>query len=859
MASGQHIRAVGQSAAQDAQSETAIDGDVTTDSIGQELADAIEIEEELDLLGYDIEESFGSASPRFAWIAPTLAISLIVAWTALYGWAMQDRLLAAASANPAEWTRWIIDWSVPVLLVGVGWLLTMRHSKAEARRFAETAALLSKESSELENRLTVVNRELSLAREFLSAQSLELESLGRIASERLSTHASELQQLIHDNGAQVNAIGSASETALSNMTRLRDDLPVVANSAKDVSNQVGNAGRTAQEQVEKLIGGFNRLNQFGKASEGQVTSFDKRVTETLDSYELHLTRIGDVIGSRLEVVKTQTGDYRSEIEEAESQALSALKDRMMMLQTEAKAIASKLRATEETAVEKLHTTRENFETDLVSTGEAIDLMHQKAITASQNRVKELHGSATRFDEELGVRDRKFREEISRRQEEFDTREAQASEILAQRLADLDDALAERRESQTQETEKLVAHSSAITEQLDTLSTLIAEIDAQGAATREGLSSGIGELGSQLAAKREALRDTETQLEGLTEAGIRLLEIIQSGAKHSRKDLPEAIETASGALKSVEQRAAGISGMMFTTNKQALDLSNYLIETQSKIEGADISIEALQSKLSEQSEETLTKLNGLRGGFSKLTEQSEGFAGETQEQLREALNTLEQATTSAFAALEDGARDRVEALASTISKDAVDVIERSLRNDTAETVGKLEQAASHAAGVGREATVQLRDQLAKVNELTINLERRIERARELTEEQVGNDFARRMALITDTLNSNAIDLTGALTTDVTDTAWDAYLKGDRGIFTRRAVRLLENGDAKEVAELYQNDDAFNANVSRYIHDFEAMLRAMLSTRDGNALGVTILGSDMGKLYVALAQSIERLRQ
>ena len=47
-------------------------------------------------------------------------------------------------------------------------------------------------------------------------------------------------------------------------------------------------------------------------------------------------------------------------------------------------------------------------------------------------------------------------------------------------------------------------------------------------------------------------------------------------------------------------------------------------------------------------------------------------------------------------------------------------------------------------------------------------------------------------------------------------------------------------------------------NRYIHDFEAMLRSVLSTRDGHALGVTLLSSDPGKLYVALAQSIDRLR-
>ena len=95
--------------------------------------------------------------------------------------------------------------------------------------------------------------------------------------------------------------------------------------------------------------------------------------------------------------------------------------------------------------------------------------------------------------------------------------------------------------------------------------------------------------------------------------------------------------------------------------------------------------------------------------------------------------------------------------------------------------------------------------------------------------------------------------------MTDTAWAAYLRGDRGIFTRRAVSLLDNTDAREIAEMYDSDADFREHVSRYIHDFEAMLRTMLSTRDGNALAVTLLSSDMGKLYVAMAQAIERLRE
>jgi hypothetical protein len=113
-------------------------------------------------------------------------------------------------------------------------------------------------------------------------------------------------------------------------------------------------------------------------------------------------------------------------------------------------------------------------------------------------------------------------------------------------------------------------------------------------------------------------------------------------------------------------------------------------------------------------------------------------------------------------------------------------------------------------------------------------------------------------LTESLNSTAIDVAKILSNDVTDTAWAAYLKGDRGVFTRRAVRLLDAGEARAIASHYSEDSEFREHVNRYIHDFESMMRVLLSTRDGNAIGVTLLSSDVGKLYVALAQAIERLR-
>jgi regulator of sirC expression with transglutaminase-like and TPR domain len=85
-----------------------------------------------------------------------------------------------------------------------------------------------------------------------------------------------------------------------------------------------------------------------------------------------------------------------------------------------------------------------------------------------------------------------------------------------------------------------------------------------------------------------------------------------------------------------------------------------------------------------------------------------------------------------------------------------------------------------------------------------------------------------------------------------------MRGDRGVFARRAVKLLDNSEAREIARHYQDDPEFREQVNRYIHDYEAMLRNVMATREGTPLSVALLSADTGKLYVALAQAIERLR-
>ena len=201
---------------------------------------------------------------------------------------------------------------------------------------------------------------------------------------------------------------------------------------------------------------------------------------------------------------------------------------------------------------------------------------------------------------------------------------------------------------------------------------------------------------------------------------------------------------------------------------------------------------------------------------------------------------------------------MDEIANSIASESREKIASAIRSDAVEVIAELEAAVAQSSQRGQQTTKALRDQLALLNELAGNLEQRIAYARERAEERVDSDFSRRVALITESLNSSAIDIAKAFDNEVSDTQWANYLKGDRGIFTRRAVRLLDRAESRAVAEVYEEDSEFRETVNRFIHDFEAMLREVLATRDGNALAVTLLSSDTGKLYVALAQAIERLR-
>ena len=875
MNGGSHIRAIGTGSGADASGAGV-----------EQAAEPLTLDESwVETPAYD--DAWDEPAPRrFAgMVAPTLAVAAISAWTGFFAWAHLPQL--RSGLTPAAGSELLVHWSMPTLLVIGLWLLAMRTSRREAARFADSAAALRSESAALETRLTAVNRELSLAREFLAAQTRELDSLGRIATQRLSEHADRLQGLVRDNGAQVEAIADVSRTALGNMDKLRDDLPVVANAARDVSNQIGNAGNTAHAQLAELVAGFNRLNEFGQASERQVGALRAKVDAAIAGFEAQAAQLDDITGARFTLLREKSEAFRAELDGREVDALAAMRHRADRLREEIVTAAATLETQEEELLKSLQARVVSLREGAITVGDGLASSERDALAAWSKRLEAMRAdleaairhveavdtaakeSASKRlqviqDEALAV-DAKLTEshalfvgEIERRRAEGAAVATEQAESVVARLAAIDEALAQRRTTHAEQTQELTAHSEAVAARLSALGDEMARAADQGREAESALAASIDALAARLSASRDALGDTDRAVAELTDASVRLLELIRASAEHTRADLPAALGNAEERLAELGQRGEQLGLMLGNASERSRELSDYVLAASRDGAAAMGDLKSLQGQIAAAHGDNSRRVSELRDQLTALAADSQAAAEHAHGPLREAIALLQTSAREALGSLHTEGASEVAVLAERIGSEAAGAIDRALQTHVGAAMAELDATAASAATAGREAAVQLRDQLARVNELAANLESRVAHARQRAEEQVDTDFSRRVALITESLNSNAIDIAKALSSDVTDTAWASYLRGDRGIFTRRAVRLIDNTQAREIADLFDTDGEFREHVSRYIHDFEAMLRTMLSTRDGHAIGVTLLSSDIGKLYVALAQAIERLR-
>ncbi|MGE5723331.1 MAG: hypothetical protein ACM3YM_12815 [Sphingomonadales bacterium] len=284
----------------------------------------------------------------------------------------------------------------------------------------------------------------------------------------------------------------------------------------------------------------------------------------------------------------------------------------------------------------------------------------------------------------------------------------------------------------------------------------------------------------------------------------------------------------------------------------------LTEAEANIASQRTALDSLIARLGEGLASAEEQLRSLSAATDEADGAARRLVHESSPELVEALLRVRETAHQAAERAREAIAAVIPESAAKLGDAGREAVKQAISSTVNEQLGLLTELAERAVATARRASDRLTRQMLAIGKTTAAIEARIDESERAREEEEAQNLSRRVALLMESLNSTAIDVTKLLSNEVTDTAWTAYLKGDRGVFTRRAVRLLSSGEARAIVQHYEEEPEFREQVNRYIHDFEAMLRRVLADREGSALGITLLSSDMGKLYVALAQAIERLR-
>jgi hypothetical protein len=427
------------------------------------------------------------------------------------------------------------------------------------------------------------------------------------------------------------------------------------------------------------------------------------------------------------------------------------------------------------------------------------------------------------------------------------------------LSDLRGALSEIEAQSQQEDARVRTIITAITAHIQTSAAHIAEVDKAATDQTSKLAFVVTALGESTRSVGSALSDNQVIAADLITQSDRLNALLGAANHEIGQNIPAAMDNLNVRMtESISHVQSALS------NAETLDsLSDGVLEKLAKIELSIAAQHDAVGALTAESDVHFAarheQVDALGAALKQTHALLEEMSGEANDRLVSSLLRVRETTRAAAESSRKILDEELAHIADQLTEQSRVALANALDAQVASMNEAVQEAIARNIELSEVASSLAARQLGELEEMTISLEGRIADTKNNFESVQEDSLARRMVVLTESLNSTAIDVTKILSNEVTDTAWNAYLKGDRGVFTRRAVRLLDSSEAKIIVRHYGEDSDFREHVNRYVHDFEAIMRLLLSTRDGNAIGVTLLSSDIGKLYVALAQAIERLRR
>ena len=688
----------------------------------------------------------------------------------------------------------------------------------------------------------------------LTAQARDAESLLRTAGGQAALQIQAVDGALAGVAARSTDAGNQAETSIAAMQKLLAQIDATSGeTTRAIANRAYTLDAAVTGVLERSSAAFVSI---GETLQDYTQRFEAMIAgarQDIDAFGSEGTR---VVGQRLDVLLSAASQLRAQI--AEHQVLSdqlqdrsmaniaAIEQRLGRLREGQEATAGDVRASALASIAAI----ESQIGDLGARQQAAaaQLQEQAAahVDAMDARLADLRArqqnAAEQMEEQMAANIATIEARLGAmragQQEVTDALQEQVGASIAAAEARLDDLRAGQARVTDQLQAKLDAGIAAIEQRLEALRAHGAEKLGE---TDERIARTLAEIdgvGAALAAGQDATAVLEAQV-------AKLLPMLGAFTAAAGERLPEIAASFDGA----EDRGRAMIAQLDALRDRIESQVSVLRDSAAAFERDHDSVVGLAETLAGH----FSEARGIVGEIHTSTEQTAIAAAarmvENVMQVRQSVNATATEIRSLLSEVVSEAEQSLDTFASTKAEAAFGAPIRL-------QIVSLEEAAVRAAEAANAASERVSARLVGLMQTISETEARIDEVDTRMDVRARDTLAARSVKLVESLNGASVDVARLLAVDAGDDAWDRYLKGDRSLFARTTVRLADKDMARRIARHYAHDEPFREEAARYLDQFETLIRRVLKDPDGEALGLVLLSSDIGKLYVLIAQAIGR---
>lgn len=361
------------------------------------------------------------------------------------------------------------------------------------------------------------------------------------------------------------------------------------------------------------------------------------------------------------------------------------------------------------------------------------------------------------------------------------------------------------------------------------------------AALDGIAQRMTGVGTQVQQLNLPLRETQ-QVMLDTEAAVGRLQASAAAA----------IDTIAQALPAHQATAVDLGDALQKLHEATLQLAEPVEYGRLAIAAAADDLAAHRTQLDAGAGQLTAQFEAARAVLGDVEAQAEGSALAAASQLIEVLGRVREIAAASAGQMRDTLAGVVDEAQAALAHAGSTTAETAFGAPVREQLSALEAASRRAADAAQEAAGRVAQRLLGLTGAVAAVEARVDEVQTHFDVQARDDLRARSTRLIESLNAASIDIARLLMLDVGDASWNAYLKGDRGIFTRRVVQLADATTSRAIRRHYAHDLPFRELTVQFIDEFKRLLKYVDADKDGRALAVTLLSSDIGKLYVILEQ-------